>query len=89
MLLTAAACGTLAVAIFYWVFTAAPAEAEASPSEVRRQALTERKAAVYENLKDLHFEHLAGKLSESDYERTRTMLEAEAASVVAALESAQ
>jgi len=86
MLLTAAACGTLAVAIFYWVFTAAPAPAEASAGEVRRQALNERKSAVYENLKDLHFEHLAGKLSEADYERTRAMLEAEAARVVAALE---
>ncbi|MGH9481271.1 MAG: hypothetical protein ACRD1L_04180 [Terriglobales bacterium] len=83
-MLTAAACLVLTAALFAWVFSAKP-EACASVAAVRRQALEERKKAVYENLKDLHFEHLAGKLSEADYERTRLMLEEEAAGVVASL----
>lgn len=86
MILVVLACVILTAALGWWVFTARPEGASLSPAAIRRQALVERKAAVYENLKDLHFEHLAGKLSDSDYQRTRQMLEAEAASVVLALD---
>ncbi|MGH9392996.1 MAG: hypothetical protein ACRD1E_02415 [Terriglobales bacterium] len=88
MLLTAAACILLVAAIFYWVFTA-PEPLAVGEAELRHQAardaLEERKAAIYANLKDLHFEHLAGKLSTEDYEHTRAMLEQEAAGVIAEL----
>lgn len=86
MALIATACVLLTAALFWWVFTAVPELPEASAAEIRRQALEERKKAVYENLKDLHFEHLAGKLSDPDYDRTRQMLEQEAAAVVAELQ---
>lgn len=84
--LTILACAVLTLALFYWVFAPGPAPAGLSEREVRRQALEERKKAVYENLKDLHFEHLAGKLSDLDFDRTRRMLEGEAAGVVAELD---
>lgn len=83
-MLTAVACIVLTAALFAWVFSAKP-EAPDSAAAVRRQALEERKHAVFENLKDLHFEHLAGKLSDPDYQRARQMLEDEAARVTAAL----
>lgn len=89
MPLIGVACLLLTVAAGAWVFSAqeeAPAERE---REIRIATWRERKKAVYENLKDLHFEHLAGKLSEEDFERTRTMLESEAAATVAALEDAE
>lgn len=89
MPLIAAACFILTVALGYWIFSAAPAPPAASPLEARRQALGERKKAVYDNLKDLHFEHLAGKLTDADFERTRTMLENEAATVVAELQAVE
>ncbi|MGN6593649.1 MAG: hypothetical protein ACTHJX_12205 [Terriglobales bacterium] len=89
MPLIAAACFILTVALGYWIFSAAPEPPPYSPLEVRRQALAERKKAVYENLKDLHFEHLAGKLSAADFDRTRTMLETEAAAVVAELQAVE
>ncbi|HET9785463.1 MAG TPA: hypothetical protein VFP94_10970 [Terriglobales bacterium] len=89
MPLIAAACFILTVALGYWIFTATPEPPPYSPLEVRRQALAERKKAVYENLKDLHFEHLAGKLSAADFDRTRAMLEAEAAAVIAELQAVE
>ncbi len=85
MALIVAACALLTVAAGYWIFSARPESATGSEREAQRQALEERKKAVYENLKDLHFEHLAGKLNDADFERTRVMLEQEAAGVVAAL----
>lgn len=82
MTLIALACGLLTLALFGYVFTAQPETASLSPRAVQRQALEERKKAVYDNLKDLHFEHLAGKLSDADFQRTRSMLEQEVARVV-------
>lgn len=41
--------------------------------------LEQRKARIYENLRDLHFEFRVGKLSEADYRATRQGLQAELA----------
>ena len=87
--LTIIACVVLTLGLGYWVLAPAPAAEGPSEREVRRQALQERKKAVYDNLKDLHFEHLAGKLSETDFQRTRRMLEGEAAGVVEELDLLQ
>ncbi len=48
--------------------------------------LEERKAAIYENLRDLNFEYRLGKLSESDYEKTKTGLQNELAKVMAGID---
>lgn len=80
------ACLILTAALAWWVFSAAAPAAVLSEREVKRQALQERKKSVYDNLRDLHFEHLAGKLTDADYERTRRMLEGEVAGVSHALE---
>lgn len=85
MLLVALACGLLTVALFGYVFSARPQREGLSRREAQRQAWEERKRAVYENLKDLHFEHLAGKLTDADFQRTRGMLEQEAAALTAKL----
>lgn len=45
--------------------------------------LEERKAAIYENLRDLQFEYRVGKLSDSDYQQTKLVLQAELAAVIA------
>ena len=47
------------------------------------QHLDERKAAVYENLRDLQFEYRVGKLSDVDYAKTKLALQKELAVVVA------
>ena len=45
--------------------------------------LDERKAAIYENLRDLQFEYRVGKLSDSDYQLTKKDLQKELATVMA------
>jgi len=44
--------------------------------------LDERKAAIYENLRDLQFEYRVGKLSETDYQKTKHDLQSELAAVL-------
>ena len=45
--------------------------------------LDERKAAIYENLRDLQFEFRLGKLSDADYQTTKLELQKELAKVLA------
>ena len=47
------------------------------------QHLDERKAAIYENLRDLQFEYRVGKLSDQDYQQTKLDLQKELAGVLA------
>ena len=55
--------------------------------KTRVDYLRERKEAIYENLRDLNFEYLAGKYPEADYNEQRVALEDEAASVIAEMEA--
>lgn len=50
------------------------------------QHLDERKAAIYENLRDLQFEYRVGKLSDEDYQKTKHGLQAELAKVLAEID---
>ncbi|MBZ5577013.1 MAG: zinc ribbon domain-containing protein [Acidobacteriia bacterium] len=45
--------------------------------------LDERKAAIYENLRDLQFEYRVGKLSDNDYQSSKRDLQKELAGVLA------
>jgi hypothetical protein len=45
--------------------------------------LDERKAAIYENLRDLQFEYRVNKLSDEDYQTTKIELQKELARVLA------
>jgi predicted adenine nucleotide alpha hydrolase (AANH) superfamily ATPase len=54
--------------------------------KTRADYLRERKDVVYENLRDLNFEFLAGKYPEQDYADQRAGLENEAARVIAELD---
>jgi hypothetical protein len=74
----------LTLGLLLYVF--APARAQASEEKTRVMYLQERKDAVYENLRDLNFEHKAGKFSEADYESLRTSLENEAGAILAEIE---
>ncbi len=82
MNLAALAALVLTAAVGYFILNAPPEPLGDSPEEAKKQALLERKQAAYENLRDLHFEHLAGKLTEADYQASRRLLEGEAAAAV-------
>jgi hypothetical protein len=48
--------------------------------------LEQRKAQVYENLRDLQFEYRLGKLSDEDYQKTKIDLQRELAKVLAEID---
>src|ERR1700729_3915124 len=48
--------------------------------------LEDRKAAIYENLRDLQFEYRVGKLSDADYQQTKWNLQKELAAVIGEIE---
>jgi hypothetical protein len=48
--------------------------------------LDERKASIYENLRDLQFEYRVGKLSDADYLAVKLDLQKELAGVLAAID---
>ena len=54
--------------------------------KTRVDYLRERKDVIYENLRDLNFEYMAGKYPEQDYAEQRAGLEDEAARVIAEME---
>jgi hypothetical protein len=49
--------------------------------------LEERKAQIYENLRDLQFEFRLGKLSDADYQKTKIDLQLELAKVLAEIDA--
>jgi hypothetical protein len=49
--------------------------------------LEERKAQIYENLRDLQFEFRLGKLSDADYQKTKVDLQRELAKVMAEIDA--
>jgi hypothetical protein len=49
--------------------------------------LEQRKAQIYENLRDLQFEYRVGKLSDSDYQQTKVGLQQQLAGVLAEIEA--
>jgi len=55
--------------------------------KTRVDYLRERKDAIYENLRDLNFEYLAGKYAEADYAEQRGALEDEAAKAIAEMDA--
>jgi hypothetical protein len=55
--------------------------------KTRVDYLRERKDVIYDNLRDLNFEYLAGKYPEQDYVEQRAGLEDEAARVIAEMDS--
>jgi len=48
--------------------------------------LEQRRAQIYENLRDLQFEYRVGKLSDEDYQKTKVGLQTELAGVLAEID---
>jgi hypothetical protein len=79
----AVACVLLALATMVFVFGVRPEASDDAPHRTTLDQLMERRDAIYENLRDLRFEHRAGKFSEVDYDEIKQSLEIEAARVLA------
>ena len=73
----------LAIAVIVFILGVRPKDLP-EPEPVSPFAhLDERKAAIYENLRDLQFEYRLGKLSDEDYQSTKKDLQKELAAVLA------
>ena len=55
--------------------------------KTRVDSLRERRDSIYDNLRDLNFEYLAGKYPEQDYAEQREILESEAAAVLSEMDT--
>ena len=60
-----------------------------SPAISPTAHLEQRKAQIYENLRDLQFEYRLGKLSDEDYQKTKVDLQRELAKVLAEIDVVQ
>jgi hypothetical protein len=76
----------LALAMVVFVFFPVQQREEAT-EKTRLAYLYERKDVIYENLRDLNFEYKSGKFSPADFEAMRGSMEAEAARVLAEIET--
>src|ERR1700751_4897429 len=84
-MLIAAAVLLIVVTVFFTFSVRAkdlPAPEPVSPT----RHLDERRAAIYENLRDLQFEYRVGKLSDADYQQTKVGLKKELAGVLEEIE---
>jgi hypothetical protein len=84
MLLAIAVAMTLA--LLAWTFLIRPQDLPQTEPPVPWHHLDGRKAAIYENLRDLQFEYRVGKLSDEDYQRSKQELQAELATVLAEID---
>ena len=82
------AASILLIALFAYVFWP-----DGNPfiqqQKTRLDFLEERREMVMNNLRDLNFEHKAGKYPEQDYLQQRDILEAEASTILAEMDSLQ
>ena len=80
------ACFALAVATGLFIFYIQPDASDLAPHRSKLDQLLERRDTIYDNLRDLRFEHRAGKYSEGDYETMKNSMEIEAALVLAEID---
>jgi hypothetical protein len=85
MILTSVVVLLVAVTVLFTLFVREkdiPPPEPVSPTK----HLEDRKAAIYENLRDLQFEFRVGKLSDADYQQTKLNLQKELAAVIGEIE---
>ncbi len=75
-------CAMVTLCVLFYVFYL-PGKLHMGPDKTRFAYLQERKDVVYENLRDLNFEHQAGKLPDQDFQSIKASLEDEAAGILA------
>jgi hypothetical protein len=87
MILASSVVAVVAATVFFTLFVRLKDIPPPEPVSPTRH-LEERKAAIYENLRDLQFEYRVGKLSDADYQQTKVGLQKELAGVIGEIERA-
>ncbi|MEO6924951.1 MAG: hypothetical protein ABI142_14080 [Bryocella sp.] len=80
------ACTVMLLGLFAYIFWPQPHLA-ATVEKTLLDYLRERKEVVYESLRDLNFEHKAGKYPEDDFLVQRKALEDEAATILTEMDA--
>ncbi|HYA98057.1 MAG TPA: hypothetical protein VEH49_08180 [Methylomirabilota bacterium] len=80
------ACLALAAATMLFVFWVHYEPADFARLRSRLDELMDRRDTIYDNLRDLKFEHRAGKYAPKDYEEMKAAMENEAALVLSELD---
>ena len=80
------ACSIFALGTMIFIFLPRR-DLEKGKDKTRLEYLYERKDVVYENLRDLNFEFKSGKFTQADYDGMRSAMEAEAARLLAEIDS--
>jgi hypothetical protein len=86
MVLTSSVISVVAATVIFTLFVRLKDIPPPEPVSPTRH-LEERKAAIYENLRDLQFEYRVGKLSDADYQQTKVGLQKELAAVIGEIEA--
>lgn len=73
----------LAIVVIAFVLRVRPQDLPPAEKPSPFAHLDERKAAIYDSLRDLQFEYRLGKLSDQDYQSTKTDLQKQLAAVLA------
>jgi len=73
----------LAIVVIAFVLRVRPQDLPPAEKPSPFAHLDERKAAIYDGLRDLQFEYRLGKLSDEDYQSTKTDLQKQLAAVLA------
>jgi hypothetical protein len=73
----------LAIVVIVFILAVRPKDLPEPELESPFRHLDDRKAAIYESLRDLQFEYRVGKLSEQDYQTSKRDLQKELAVVLA------
>ena len=81
-----AICCVVAIAVIAFILGVRPTDIPEPEPVSPFHHLDERKAAIYENLRDLQFEYRVGKLSDADYQNTKLDLQKELAGVMAEID---
>jgi hypothetical protein len=81
-----ATAAVLIIGVFVYTLFIRPQDLPAPEPESPTKYLEERKATIYENLRDLQFEYRVGKLSDQDYQTTKTDIQKELALVLAEID---
>lgn len=81
MVLASSVAVVVAATVFFTLFVRLKDIPPPEPVSPTRH-LEERKAAIYENLRDLQFEYRVGKLSDADYQQSKVGLQKELAAVI-------
>lgn len=79
--------GLLAVGAVVFILLVRPKDLPEAAPESPVQHLEDKRARIYEGLRDLQFEFRVGKLSEEDYQKSKAGLQSDLAKINASIES--